>query len=208
MKLYYSPGACSIGIHILLEEIGKPYELSLVDLKSGAQSKPEFTAVNPKSKVPALELDEDGPALTEFPAIAAYLAAANPEANLAPKDPLGQARAIEAVDYITGTVHPHAFTRQFRPYNFAQREEDYPKAIEQARANAEKYFGVVDQLWKGDTWVLPHGFSIADAALFFVEYWQAKRVGQPLPPKLDAHLKAMLERPSVRRALEQEGMAA
>ena len=208
MKLYYSPGACSIGIHILLEEIGKPYELSLVDLKSGAQSKPEFTAVNPKSKVPALELDEGGPALTEFPAIAAYLAAANPEANLAPKDPLGQARAIEAVDYITGTVHPHAFTRQFRPYNFAQREEDYPKAIEQARANAEKYFGVVDQLWKGDTWVLPHGFSIADAALFFVEYWQAKRVGQPLPPKLDAHLKAMLERPSVRRALEQEGMAA
>lgn len=208
MKLYYSPAACSVGIHILLEEIGKPYELSLVDLKNGAQSKPEFVAVNPKSKVPALDLGDGGPVLTEFPAIATYLANANPEANLAPRDALGQARALEAVDYITGTVHPHAFTRQFRPYNFSQREEDYPKAVEQARANAEKFFGLVEKNWAGDTWVLPHGFSIADAALFFVEYWHVRRVGQALPPKLDRHFKAMLERPSVKRVLEQEGLAA
>ncbi|MBB5692406.1 glutathione S-transferase family protein [Muricoccus pecuniae] len=208
MKLYYSPGACSLGIHILLEEIGKPYELSLVALKEGAQHGAEYTAVNPKSKVPALDTGDGGPALTEFPAIAAFLAIANPEAGLVPRDALGQARALEAVDYVTGTIHPHAFTRQFRPNVFSLREEDHPAVIEQARANADKFFGVVEKIWRGDTWLLPQGFSIADAALFFVEYWQAKRVGGPLPPKLDAHLKAMLERPAVKRALEQEGLSA
>lgn len=208
MKLYYAPGACSIGIHILLEEIGKPFEVSLVDTKNNAQYSPEYMAVNPKSKVPALDLGDGGPVLTEFTAIATYLGLANPEANLIPKDALGQARAIEAVDYITGTVHPHAFTRQFRPHLFSGREEDYPKAVEQARANAEKYFGVVEKLWAGDTWVLPHGFSIADAALFFVAFWQAKRVRAPLPAKVERHLDAMLARPSVQRVLQKEGLSA
>jgi glutathione S-transferase len=208
MKLYYAPGACSVGIHIILEEIGKPYELSLVALKEQAQTKPEYMAVNPKSKVPALDLGDGSRALTEFPAIAMYLGAANPEAGLLPKDPLGQARALEALDYITGTVHPHAFTRQFRPNVYSLREEDYPKVVEQAQANAAKFFGLVEKIWAGDTWILPQGYSVADAALFFVEYWHARRVGQALPPKLDAHLKAMLARPAVKRALEQEGLAA
>jgi glutathione S-transferase len=207
MKLYYSPGACSMGIHVILEEIGKPYELAPVALKEGAQHKPVYMAINPKSKVPALDIGQDH-VLTEFPAIALYLGNANPEANLLPKDPVGQARALEAIDYITGTVHPHAFTRQFRPNMYTTREEDYPKAVEQAQANAEKFFGVVEKLWAGDTWILSSGYSVADAALFFVEYWHAKRVGKSLPPKLDAHLKAMLERPAVKRALEQEGLPA
>ncbi|TPG57210.1 glutathione S-transferase [Roseomonas nepalensis] len=208
MKLYFAPGACSMGIHVILEEIGKPYELAPVALKEGAQHKPEFQAVNPKSKVPALELDGEGRALTEWPAIALYLAGSNPEANLMPRDPAAQARALEAIDYVTGTIHPNAFTRQFRPGNFSVREEDHPQVIEQAQQNAEKFFNLVEKNWAGDTWVLPEGYSVADAALFFVEYWQAKRVGKPLPPKLDRHLKAMLERPAVKRVLEQEGMPA
>ncbi|MBP0444360.1 glutathione S-transferase N-terminal domain-containing protein [Roseomonas sp. SSH11] len=208
MKLYYAPGACSLGIHIILEEIGKPYELGQVALKEGAQHKPEYVAVNPKSKVPALDLGDGSRALTEFPAIAAYLALSNPEAGLMPKDPLGQARTLEAVDYVTGTIHPHAFTRQFRPNMFSLREEDHPKVVEQARGNAEKFFGVLDRIWAGETWVMPQGYSIADAALFFVQYWQVKRVGQPLPPKVERHYRAMLERPAVQRALEQEGLSA
>ena len=58
MKLYYAPGACSIGIHVLLEEIGKPYEAQLVNLREGGQFKPDFTSVNPKSKVPTLVRDD------------------------------------------------------------------------------------------------------------------------------------------------------
>ena len=70
MKLMYAPGACSVGIHVLLEEIGKPYDAQLVNLRDGEQYKPGFTAVNPKSKVPTLVRD-DGSVLTEFPASAA-----------------------------------------------------------------------------------------------------------------------------------------
>src|SRR5271166_1062115 len=85
VKLFYSPGACSLGTHILLEEIGKPYELALVDLRSGAQHKQEFTSVNPKAKVPAL-LRGDGTLLTEWSAIAWYLAKTHPELGLLPED--------------------------------------------------------------------------------------------------------------------------
>jgi glutathione S-transferase len=207
VKLYYSPGACSMGIHVILEEIGKPYELAPVALKDGAQHKPEYMAVNPKSKVPALDRG-DGKALTEFPVIAWWLAKSNPEAKLIPGDLDGEARCLEMLDYICGTVHPHGFTRQFRPANFSFREEDHPKSVETGKANAGKFFGVIEQGWGGGTWVLPTGYSVADAALFFVEYWATRRSGMTLPPHLDAHLKAMLARPAVQRALSQEGLPA
>src|SRR5690606_33902221 len=97
MKLYYSPGACSIGIHVLLEEIGKPYEAVLTNTREGAQFRPEYVAINPKSKVPTLVRD-DGSVLTEYPAIAFWLARTNPEAKLLPDDPESQARALEAID--------------------------------------------------------------------------------------------------------------
>ncbi|MGG5810616.1 glutathione S-transferase family protein [Falsiroseomonas sp. CW058] len=207
MKLYYSPGACSVGIHIILEEIGKPYELSLVALKDGAQHQPEFKAVNPKSKVPALDRG-DGRALTEYPVIAAWLAKSNPDAKLIPADLEGETRCMEMLDYVCGTIHPQGFTRQFRPANFALREEDVPKTVEMGKQLAAKYFDVLQDGWQGGEWVLPSGYSVADTALFFVEYWAARRSGMTLPPKLDAHLRAMLARPAVQRTLAQEGLAA
>lgn len=206
MKLYYSPGACSFGIHIILEEIGKPYELGLVPLKDGAQHKPDYLAVNPKAKVPALDRGEGG-VLTEWPVIAAWLAKSNPEAKLIPTDLEGETRCQEFMDYICGTVHPQGFSRQFRPANFTPREEDHPKVVEQGKALAAKYFDTIEKGWRGGTWVMPQGYSVADAALFFVEYWAVKRSGLALPPHLDAHCKAMLARPAVQRALTQEGMA-
>ena len=206
MKLYYSPGACSLGIHIILEEIGKPYELSLVALKDGAQHKPDFLAVNPKSKVPALDRG-DGRVLTEFPVIAYWLGRANPGAGLVPTDLEGEVRCLEALDYVCGTIHPHGFTRQFRPANFCFRDEDHPKSVELGKQNAAKYFDTLQKGWQGGTWILPSGYSVADAALFFVEYWATRRSGLTLPPALDAHLKAMLARPAVQRALTQEGLA-
>jgi glutathione S-transferase len=207
VKLYYSPGACSLGIHIILEEIGKPFELAPVALKDGAQYQAEFMAVNPKSKVPALDRG-DGKALTEWPVIAAWLAKANPEAKLIPADLEGETRCLEMMDYICGTVHPNGFTRQFRPANFSFREEDHPKSVETGKANATKFFNVIEQGWTGGTWAMPSGYSVADAALFFVELWAVRRSGLTLPPHLDAHLKAMLARPAVQRAMAKEGLAA
>ena len=145
-KLYYSPGACSVGIHIVLEEIGKPYELAPVALKDGAQHQPDYVAINPKSKAPALAR-ADGSLLTEFPVIAMWLAKANPGAKLAPTDLEGETRCAEMLDYVCGTIHPQGFTRQFRPANFASTEADQPRVVEQGKALATKYFETLDRNW-------------------------------------------------------------
>ncbi|MDT8267756.1 glutathione binding-like protein, partial [Roseomonas sp. DSM 102946] len=108
------------------------------------------------------------------------------------------------MDYVCGTVHPQAFSRIFGPARFAPSEADHPKVLETGKANAVKYFDTLEKGWKGGDWAVPGGYSIADAALFFVEYWWAKRVGETLPPKLAAHLERMLARPAVKRALEAE----
>src|SRR5271165_7620418 len=124
MKLYYAPGACSIGIHVLLEEIGKPYQAEAVNLRDGAQFKPPFTGINAKSKVPTLERD-DGSILTEFPVIARWLALQNPQTNLIPKDPETDIRAMEVMEYAVGTIHSQGFTRLFRTERFAPSAADH-----------------------------------------------------------------------------------
>ena len=208
MKLHYSPNACSMAIHVILEEIGAPYELALVSLREGAQHEAAYAAVNPTAKVPALDRGDGGPVLTELPAIAMWLGATNPGAKLWPGEADAQARCLEMLDYVAGTVHPQAFTRQFRPANFAADESDQPRVKEQGLRMAAKYLALIDAQWRGGDWVLPGGYSVADAALFYVEYWAARRSGLTLPPRLAAHLERMLARPAVRRALEQEGLAA
>lgn len=208
MKLYYSPNACSLAIHVLLEEIGGPYELALVSTREGAQHRPEYVAINPKSKVPALDRGDGGPVLTELPAIAMWLGATNRATRLWPDGADAQARCLEMLDYIAGTVHPQAFTRQFRPGNFAADEADQPRVVEQGKQMANKYLALIDAQWRGGEWVLPGGYSVADAGLFYIEYWATRRCGLTLPPRLSAHLSRMLGRPAVQRALEQEGLAA
>lgn len=204
MKLYYAPGACSIGIHVLLEEIGKPYEAERVNLQQGEQYKPPFATVNPKSKVPTLVKD-DGSVLTEFPAIAYWLARTNPFANLLPDDIDQQARALELTDYAVATIHMQAFGRQFRPSNFTPSAADEESVKARGRELAEKGFALLDKSLEGKDYAVGK-FSVADAAIFYVEFW-SKRVGITLPANCAAHLERMLARPSVQRTLQQEGLA-
>ena len=204
MKLYYSPGACSLGIHVLLEEIGRPFELQRLNFPDGEQQGPEFQAVNRKGKVPTLVRD-DGTVLTEFPAIAWWLALANPQAHLVPGDAEGQARALEALDYIVGTVHGQGFGRLFRPMKFTPNEADHDQVKAQGREVAEKGLRLMDEALAGKEYLLGD-FSIADAALFYVEFW-AGRMGIDLPPNCAAHFARMTARPAVQRTLQQEGLA-
>jgi glutathione S-transferase len=208
MKFFYAPGACSIGIHVLLEEIGAPFEPIAVDMKAQAQYAPEYKALNPKSKVPLLVRD-DGSTITEFPVIAWWLGKTFPAANLLPGGAEGELRALEAMDYVCGTLHPQGFTRQFRPSRFTHRPEDEPRVIEQGRELARGYFDMLAARWpQGSTWMLPAGYSAADAALFFVEWWAVGRSGMDLPGPLTAHYAAMTARPAVKRALTREGFPA
>lgn len=203
MKLYFAPGACSLGIHVLLEEIGKPYQTEPVNLREGAQFKPPFTGINPKAKVPTLERD-DGSVLTEFPVIARWLGRRD---GLLPKDDEADTRAMEAMEYCVGTIHGQGFARLFRPERFTPSQADLDAVKAAGREIAEKGFAVIDQALAGKSYLAGEAFSPADAALFYVEFWAAKRLGMTLPPNCAAHFERMMARPAVQRTLQQEGLA-
>jgi glutathione S-transferase len=205
MKLYYFPNTCALGIHVLLEEIGKPFTLQTVDFTKQAQYDAAYLALNPKAKVPMLERD-DGSVLTEFPAIAWYLARTNPSARLLPEDIESEARALEILDYLIATVHMRGFTRIFRPGAFAPNPEDEAKVKDAGKGVVEQGFKILAPVL-GEKDYLLGAFSIVDAALFFLENWAVNRVGMVLPPTFAAHLDRMLARPAVQRALAAEGLA-
>ncbi len=206
MKLYYSPGACSIGIHVLLEEIGKPYEAVRLNFQEGQQYKPEFTSINPKSKVPTLQRD-DGSVLTEYPAIAYWLAASNPEAGLLPEAPDDLARAMEATDYCVATLHMQGFSRIFRLSSYAPSESDHDAVKARGEEIFAKGLHLMDQAVAGKDYLLGH-YSFADSALFYVSFWWNGRLKKELPGNVAAHYGRMKARPAVQRTLQQEGLAA
>ncbi len=206
MKLFYSPGACSMGIHVLLEEIGKPYELSKLDIRGGENRRPPFSELNPKGKVPTLQRD-DGSVITEYPVIAYHLAKTVPDAKLLPQSDEDKLRAAEAIDYCVATIHMQGFARMFRPSNYSPSEADHDAVKAQGREIAEKGFAIMDKALAGKHWVAGD-YSIADSALFYVAFWGGKRVAMTLPPNVAAHFDRMLARPAVQRMLQQEGLAA
>jgi len=202
MKLYMTPGSCSTGIHILLEELDLVFEAHLVNLMAGDHTTPEYLAINPKATIPTLVRD-DGSALTEFPAIAYWLARRFPKAKLLPDDIDGEARAIELMSYVVGTIHGQGFARIFTTDKFTVNSADNEAVKAQGLDIVGNAFTVVNALLPPQGYALG-AFSIADAALFYVEFW-ADKTGVVLPEKCLAHYRLMLTRPVVRRVLMEEG---
>ena len=212
MKLYWGPHTCAIGIHVLLEEIGKPYETEKLDVSGGATHKPPFLAVNPKGKVPTLVRD-DGTVLTEFAAIAAWLARTNPDKDLLPNDPEIEARATETLAYVEGTIHGQGFTRLFKPAMFEPQDVVHgtlglgqASVKRQGREIVETGFAILDPQLGHHPYAAGDSFTIADAALFYVERW-AKPQGIDLPVNVAAHFERMLARPSVHKVRQLWGEA-
>ncbi|MBP1148651.1 glutathione S-transferase family protein [Methylocaldum sp. RMAD-M] len=202
MKLYMTPGSCSTGIHILLEELDLPFEAYLVNLLAGDQNRPDYLALNPKGTIPTLVRD-DGSALTEFQAIAWWLARAYPKAKLLPDDPDGEARVIEAMTYAVGTIHMQGFARIFTTDQFTSNEADQDAVKRRGIEIVAKGYAVLDTLLSGREYVAGR-FSIADAALFYVEFWGDK-LKLELPENCRTHYRRMLARPAVQRVLREEG---
>ena len=202
MKLYMTPGSCSTGIHILLEELDLVFEAHLVNLMAGDHTRPEYLAINPKATIPTL-VRNDGSVLTEFPAIAYWLARSYPKAKLLPGDPDGDARVIELMDYVVGTIHGQGFARIFTTDKFTINAVDIEAVKAQGLDIVNKAFAVVNAMLPPQGYALG-AFSIADAALFYVEFW-ADKTGVALPENLLAHYRLMLTRPVVRRVLMEEG---
>ena len=206
MKLYWGPHTCAIGTHILLEEIGQPYEAEEIDASGGATKENWFKVINPKSKVPTLVLD-DGRVLTEFGPIGIWLARMNPSARLLPTEPDEEYRALSITDYAVGTIHGQGFGRIFMPAKFEPQDPVHQglglgqgSVKRQGEAMVTEAFVILDKEMAGRDWVAGDGFGVADAALFYVTRW-APQVEIELPPNLAAHLQRMKQRPAVRRVM-------
>ncbi len=202
MKFYFTPGACSIGIHILLEELDLLFEAYLINLMAGDQHKPEFLAINPKASIPTLVRD-DNTALTEFQAIAYWLARSYPKAALLPGDPNGDASVMELMDYVVGTIHGQGFIRIFVPEKFTANPADFDATKQQGQQTVQQALAIVNAQLPASGYAFGN-FSIADAALFYVEFW-ADKAGIELPDHCRQHYRLMLSRPAVRRVLMEEG---
>jgi len=197
LKLYYAPGACSLASHIVLRELGRPFQLVAVSLsrKTTADGR-DFLAVNPKGYVPALELD-DGTMLTEGPAILQYLADLEPGRALAPPNgTLARVRLQEWLAFINSELHK-SFGPLFDP--------TAPEAMkERARATLSRRLGHVAGTLAG-----PHlageTFTVADAYLYTVLTWTA-HVGPDLAawPVLADYVARLAARPAIRDAQAAE----
>lgn len=205
IKFYMTPGSCSTGIHILLEEIGLVFEAYPVNLLAGDQFKADYLAINPKATIPTLVRD-DGSALTEFQAIAWWLARMHPRLKLLPDTADGEARVLEVMNHAVGTLHGQGFARLFTTDKFTANAADHEAVRARGREIVDQGLAVVDRLLAGRDYVLEH-FTIADAALFYVEFW-ADRTALPLPVNCRAHYRRLLARPAVRQVLREEGYAS
>jgi glutathione S-transferase len=202
MKLYMTPGSCSTAIHIILEELEEVFEAHIVNLPAGDQFKPDYLAINPKANIPAL-MRQDGTVLTEVPAIAFWLGRARGRGKLWPKDVENETRALEMMTFVAGSIHGHGFARIFATGNFSPDSSLHESIKAQGRLLVEKTFSIVNKALEGKSWIAGD-YSVADAVLFYVEFW-ADKTEIDLPQNVLRHYRAMLERPAVSQVLREEG---
>lgn len=169
MHFYMTPGFCSTGIPILVEEIGLIFEVYPVNLLAGDQHKADYLAINPKAKIPTLVPEDDAP-LTEFQTIAWCLGRRYPRRRLLPEESAAEARVLEMMNYAVNTLHGQGFARIFSAEKFAVNADDQPAVRQQGQAIVDQGLAIVDTCLQGRDYVLNH-FTIADAALFYVECW-------------------------------------
>lgn len=198
MKLYYSPGACSLSPHIVLREAGLAFELVLASTRTHKlQDGSDYYGVNPLGYVPLLELD-DGTRLREGPAIVQYIADQVPTRNLAPANgTLPRYRLQEWLTFIGTELHK-AFTPLFHPAMPEEGKKIYRDKI----AERLKW---VDQQLEGKKYLMGDTFSVADAYLFTVSGW-ALPMKIDLPPNVVAFRERVAARPAVQEAMKTEGL--
>jgi glutathione S-transferase len=200
MKLYYSPGACSLSPHIALLEAGLPYDLVKVDLKAKQlENGDDYLKVNPKGQVPALGLDS-GELVTEGPVIVQMIADKVSAKNLAPaRDSAERYKLQEWLNFITTEVH-----KNFGPM-FSPVLADDAKAFFKDRVMAK--FKYIDSQLPGRDYLMGKQFTVADGYLFTMLCW-ADRMKFDLSalPNLLAYKARVGARPKVQEALTKEGL--
>jgi glutathione S-transferase len=199
MRLFYAPGSAALAPHIALEETGVPYEAIKVDLLAGEQKKPEFLAINPKGRVPALITDRG--ILTEAPAILGYIAQTFPDANLIASDPFEIAQMQSFNAYICATVHvAHAHGR--RGYRWVDEQSSLEDMKRKLPETVGEAFDLIENDFLKGPWVMGDRYTICDPYLFMASLW---RKGDGVPaerhPRVEDHMTRMNERPAVQAVM-------
>ena len=198
LTLYMSSGSCSRASHIALEESGLDFEVRLLDFSKSEQREPDYLAINPKGRVPALATDQG--VLTESPAILAHIAALAPAGLLAPTDSFAFARMQAFNLYLATTVHvAHAHGR--RASRWSDDAAAQATMAAKVTQNMRDGFALIEADLTGD-WVMGAGYTVADPYLFTFAGWlETDGVDIADFPRVQAHFERMQARPAVQRAL-------
>jgi glutathione S-transferase len=203
LKLYYSPGACSMASHIGIEESGLPYEPMPTLIAKNEQKSEAYLKINPRGKVPALQL-EDGTVITENAAILTYLARRASDKKLLPSDPVAEVRCLSTMVWFSNSVHP-AFTHVVRPERFAEDSACLPTVRETGKKTFWAAVEEIDSMLAGKEWIMGSQFTVADGYALVFYGWGARA---DLPMKnlknYSAFKDRMMQRPAVRKILERE----
>ena len=200
MKLYYSPGACSLASHIALYETGLPFEIDrLIKTTKMTAGGENFMHLNPKGYVPAIKLD-DGSVLTEGAAVLQYIADQKPGSGLAPKaGTMERYRLQEWLTFISSEIH-----KSFSPFFNKDATEEVKT---NSRNHLTKRLGHVEAQLANKPYLMGDHFTVADAYLFVVVNW-SNIVGFDLSPfpKLKEYMARVAARPAVQAAMKAEGL--
>ena len=203
MKLFYAPKTCALASHIALEEAGAAYEAIRLNFAEGAQRKPEYLAVNPKGRVPALVTDRG--VITETPAILAFIAQSYPQARLAPLDDAFAFAGMQAFNsYLCSTVHVN-HAHRLRGYRWSDDAAAIASMQKKVPQNMGDCFELIEHgMFKGP-WVMGEAYSVADPYLYTIATWlEGDGVDATRFPKVQDHMRRMVERPAVKRVLEAQ----
>ncbi len=203
LTLYYAPHTCSLASHIALEDAGAVYELKRIDFSKTEQQEPDYLAINPKARVPAMVTPRG--ILTETPAMLAFIAQSFPNAHLAPLNDAFAFAEVQAFNsYLCSTLHV-AHAHRMRGYRWA----DDPAAITAMQRKVPESVGasydLIERHMLKGPWVMGDAYTIADPYLFTIAQWlEADGVDPKRVPRVVDHRSRMLERPAVKKAVAAE----
>jgi glutathione S-transferase len=203
MKLFYAPHTCSLASHIALENAGAEYTTVRIDFAADEQRKPQYLAVNPKGRVPALATG-DG-ILTETPAILAFIAQSFPQARLAPLDrPFAFSQVQSFNSYLCATLHV-AHAHRMRGYRWADDAAAIEAMQRKVPESVASCYDLIERKMLRGPWVMGEMYTICDPYLFTMAQWLEQDGVDPSRfPKVIDHRSRMSERPEVRKAIAEQ----
>jgi glutathione S-transferase len=203
LKLYFTPGTCALASHIALAESGADYAVEKIDFKTNQQNSPDYLAINPKGRVPALVTARG--ILTETPAMLAYVAQSFPQARLAPLDDAFAFAEVQSFNsYLCSTVHI-AHAHKMRGHRWASEESSFADMKRKIPETMAACFGLIEQRMLRGPWVMGEQYTICDPYLFTLAQWlEGDSVDINAFPKVADHFKRMSDRAAVKKAFAEQ----